>query len=102
MLPSFGCQAVSSAKLKAVARETAAASSIETTRADPARPAAMPITTKMPAPIMAPMLMAAASNRPRLRFNPGTTRRFPMLDMILTAPRKGVHSFLGRPATGRI
>jgi len=63
MLPSLGCQAVSSAKLKAVRRDMSAAMSMETTRAEPAKPAAMPVTTKMPPPMIAPMLMAVASNR---------------------------------------
>lgn len=40
-----------------------AAMSMETTRAEPACPAAMPVTTKMPAPTMAPTLIAVASNK---------------------------------------
>lgn len=68
MLPSVGCQAVSSAKLKAVNMDMIAAMSIEMTKAEPAKPAAMPVTTNMPAPIMAPTLIAVASNNPRVRF----------------------------------
>ena len=71
MLPSFGCHAVSSAKLKAVNMEIAAAISIETMRAEPAKPAAMPMTTNMPAPIIAPTLMAVASNNPKVCLNWG-------------------------------
>jgi hypothetical protein len=42
-----------------------AAMIMETTRAEPACPAAMPMTTKMPAPTMAPTLIAVASNKLR-------------------------------------
>ena len=66
MLPSFGCHAVSSAKLNAVRSEMTAAISMETTRAEPAKPAAMPVTTNMPAPMIAPTLMAVASNKPKV------------------------------------
>ena len=66
MLPSFGCHAVSSAKLKAVNMEIIAAISIETIRAEPAKPATMPVTTNMPAPMIAPTLMAVASNKPKV------------------------------------
>jgi hypothetical protein len=37
--------------------------SMETMRAEPAKPAAMPVTTKIPPPIMAPTLTEAASNK---------------------------------------
>jgi hypothetical protein len=46
-----------------------AAMSIEMTRAEPAKPAAMPVTTNMPAPIIAPTLMAVASNNPKVCLN---------------------------------
>jgi len=65
MLPSFGCHAVSSAKLNAVSRDIIAAISMETMSAEPAKPAAMPVTTNMPAPMIAPTLMAVASNKPK-------------------------------------
>ena len=69
MLPSLGCHAVSSAKLNAVNRAIAAAMSIETIKAEPAKPAAMPVTMNIPAPMIAPTLMAVASNKPKEGFN---------------------------------
>ena len=63
MLPSLGCHDVSSAKLNAVNRDMSAAMNMETMRAEPAKPAAMPVTTKIPPPIMAPTLTEAASNK---------------------------------------
>src|SRR6185369_8600587 len=63
--------AVSSAKLSAVSSEIAAAISMETTTAEPARAAAIPVTTKMPAPMIAPTPMAVASSRPSVGFRPG-------------------------------
>jgi hypothetical protein len=46
-----------------------AAMNMETTRAEPAKPAAMPVTTKIPPPIIAPTLTATASNKPKEGFN---------------------------------
>jgi len=46
--------------------EIIAAISIETIKAEPAKPAAMPVTTNMPAPMIAPTLMAVASNKPKV------------------------------------
>jgi hypothetical protein len=69
MPPSFGMKAASSAKLRAVKPEIMAPMSKEIMSAGPARPAAIPVTTKMPAPIIAPMPIAIASNRPSVFFN---------------------------------
>ena len=70
MLPSMGFQAVNSAKLIAVSMDMAAAKSIETIKAEPAKPAAMPVTTYMPAPTIAPILMAVASHKPKVGLSP--------------------------------
>jgi len=64
MLPSLGCHVVSSTKLNAVNRDMRAATSMETTSAEPAKPAAIPVTTKMPPPMIAPTLTETASNKP--------------------------------------
>jgi hypothetical protein len=70
MLPSFGSHAVSSVKLDAVNNEIAAATIMESKKADPARPAAIPVTTNIPPPIIAPTPIAVASNRPSEGLNP--------------------------------
>jgi hypothetical protein len=51
--------------------DTPAAIKIERITAGPANPAAIPITTNIPAPMIAPMLIAVASKRPRVAFTPG-------------------------------
>jgi hypothetical protein len=61
--PSTGCQVVNSTKLSAVNSAKTAANPIETTNAEPAYPAKMPVTTKIPPPIMAPTFMLTASQR---------------------------------------
>jgi len=83
MLPSFGCHEVSSAKLKAVSVDMIAAMSSEITRAEPAKPAAMPMATNMPAPIIAPTLMAVASNNPKVCLNLDWELLFPLIDDTL-------------------
>jgi len=42
---------------------------METIRAEPAYSAAIPVTTNMPAPMIAPTLMAVASNKPKDGFS---------------------------------
>jgi len=42
---------------------------IEIVKAGPARPAAIPVTTKIPPPIIAPKPIIVASNNPIPRFN---------------------------------
>src|SRR3989337_3857119 len=42
---------------------------METTNAEPAKPATMPVTTKIPPPIIAPTLIAVALHKPKARFN---------------------------------
>jgi hypothetical protein len=55
---------MSSAKLRALSSATMAAAHIERMSAEPACAAAMPVTTKMPAPMIAPTPTAVASIRP--------------------------------------
>jgi hypothetical protein len=43
--------------------------SIDMMSAEPASPAANPVTTRMPAPTIAPMSIEVASNRPDVRFS---------------------------------
>lgn len=71
MLPSAGRQEISWMKLRAVRKVATAARPSEISRAEPARPAATPVTAKMPAPTVAPMLMAEAEKRLRLGLIPG-------------------------------
>jgi hypothetical protein len=58
----------SSAKLKAVNKETTPAMIIENITPGPATPAAVPTTTNMPAPMMMPKPTETASNSVRLLF----------------------------------
>ena len=67
--PSFGIAEPSSAKLSAVNKATVPAIIIETITAGPAEPTAMPSTTKIPAPIIAPMPIDVASKRFKVLFN---------------------------------
>jgi hypothetical protein len=50
--------------LSAVSNETAPAMDIDRMTADPAAPAAIPVTTKIPEPMIAPALIAVGSYRP--------------------------------------
>jgi len=65
----LGNHSDNSAKLSAVKKEITAAISMEIIRADPAKPATIPVTTNMPAPIIAPMFRIVASNNPKVGFS---------------------------------
>jgi hypothetical protein len=65
-------QAQSWAKLRVVNDAIMPAIMMETMIPGPAIPATMPVTTKIPAPIIAPTLMAVASNSPNARFSSGS------------------------------
>ena len=65
----MGFQAVNSAKLRAVKKATTPAIIMDVTIAEPARPATMPVTTKIPPPMIAPTLMATALQSPMERLS---------------------------------
>jgi hypothetical protein len=52
-----------------VKTEITAAIAMETTSAEPAKPATMPVTTKIPPPMIAPTFMAVALHKPKYGFS---------------------------------
>ena len=66
---SFWEASTHSAKLCVVKRETTAAITMDINRAGPLILATVPVTTNIPAPMMAPTLMAVASSKPSVGFS---------------------------------
>jgi len=90
--PSFGMAEPSSAKLKAVKEATTPATMMEKITEGPAKPIAMPKTTKIPAPMIAPTPIATASKRLRVLLS----------SKILSNPMQGLFELLTMTKNGQI
>jgi hypothetical protein len=69
---------------------TTAAIAMETTRAEPAKPATMPVTTKIPPPMIAPTFMAVALHNPKYGFSALRSSSL-LITSLLKNPTKQKH-----------
>ncbi len=83
----MGIKDANSAKLKAVNAEMPAPMSKDKSSAGPARPAAIPVTTKIPAPIIAPIPIFNASNKPNVFFSSTSIKTPPRLPFLSVLPK---------------